>query len=347
MFLLITQIALLLMMSSCEQVELANTMGTNQIGEMELSENLNANAQMIVLAAPSIHNDYYAEVFQDIVDFQVNYANKIDGRDRVRILVDADTREYYEGRVAAYVLLDANLEDIWIRDFAPAVASVQAGFQYAPDYLSTSDANAIQNAFQDWAYDFGLDLGAESDLILDGGNVVGNGDGKIVVTDRILYDNPSLSIATAKLALKNLTGASEVAIIRETPGDATGHADGMLMWVDTNTIILHDQPASVKSDILAELQTSFPGVEIVIAPDYYVDETWDVFSSACNIYVNSLVTNDYIYVPTFNHPKDAEMLEFIAQHTNREVVPVAAEGVCFMGGSVRCLSWQLDGEFGF
>ncbi len=119
----------------------------------------------------------------------------------------------------------------------------------------------------------------------------------------------------------------------------------MLMWSDENTIILHDQPASVKAEILAELGSAFPGVEIVIAPDYYIDETWDVFSSACNIYVNSLVSNNHIYVPIFNDPHDEEMLAFIQEHTSKQVVAVEAEGVCFMGGSVRCLSWQLDGDF--
>jgi len=43
----------------------------------------NSTAQAIVLAAPSVNNTYYQSVFQDIVDFQVDYANAIDGRDEV------------------------------------------------------------------------------------------------------------------------------------------------------------------------------------------------------------------------------------------------------------------------
>ena len=77
--------------------------------------------------------------------------------------------------------------------------------------------------------------------------------------------------------------------------------------------------------------------------DYYTDADWGGFSTACNIFVNSLTTDQYIYMPTFNSPHDAEMLAFIQSHTDKEVVPVPAQDVCFMGGSVRCLSWQLKG----
>ncbi len=341
MFLIISIVSLFLN-TACQKDSLLETPTTAINMETRTS---NPNAQAIVLAAPSVHNSYYEAVFQDIVDFQVDYANKIDGRDEVIILVDKDTRSYYQGRVPNYVLVEANIEDIWIRDFSPVVAGAQVKFDYLPDYLSRADANAIDNSFENWMRSIGLDYSKKSSLILDGGNVVGNGAGRIVVTDRFLYDNPHLTKQQAKNKLKQLTGATQVAIIKETPGDATGHSDGMLMWTDENTLLLHDQPRRVKNKIINELKSAFPGVNLVIVPDYYEDDSWGGFSSACNIYVNSLVTNDYIYVPTFNAAHDSEMLNFIQVHTTKTVVEVPAEKVCFMGGSVRCLSWQLDGRF--
>lgn len=176
-----------------------------------------------------------------------------------------------------------------------------------------------------------MQYGKKSGLILDGGNVVDNDAGRVVVTDRFLYDNPQFTKNRAKQKLRQLLNANEVAIIKEAPGDATGHSDGMLMWADVNTIILHDQPASIKHKIINELKASFPGVKIVIAPDYYEFEEWGGFTSACNLYVNSLVTNNYIYVPTFNNAYDNQMINFISQHTSKQVVPIPAEKVCFMG----------------
>ena len=168
---------------------------------------------------------------------------------------------------------------------------------------------------------------------------------RVIVTDRFLYDNPQLTMRSAKGKLKTLLKATEVAIIKEAPSDATGHSDGMVMWVEDDKILLHDQPTEIKSKIIKELESSFPKVEIVIVPDHYVFDEWGGFTSACNIYVNSLVTNDYIYVPTFDADQDTAMINLIQSHTSKEVVAVPAEKVCFMGGSVRCLSWQLDGEF--
>ena len=57
------------------------------------------------------------------------------------------------------------------------------------------------------------------------------------------------------------------------------------------------------------------------------------------VLLNSLVTENYIYVPVY----DEYVLELIQSYTNKEVVSINAEDVCFMGGSVRCLTWTTDG----
>ena len=302
-------------------------------------------AQTIVLAAPSVEDAYYQQVFQDIVDFQIGFATKINGRDKAIILVDQVTRKYYADSLPEHVLVQANMEDIWIRDYSPVIADKQVKFTYSPNYMSRAETNDIDNSFESWHHSMGLQYSNKSSLILDGGNVVGNGNGKIIVTNRFLQDNPTLTKLQAKRKLKSLLGAKQVAIIQETPGDATGHADGMLMWTEENTLLVHDPLEQVKEAILKELTTSFPAVKIVIVPDYYQFEEWNGFTSAANVYVNSLVTNNYIYVPTFNNEHDQEMLDFIQSHTIKEVVEIPSEKVSYMGGSVRCLSWQLDSVY--
>ena len=179
---------------------------------------------------------------------------------------------------------------------------------------------------------------------MDGGNLVGNGKGKIIITERFLYDNPLLTKTTARRILKRLLGATHVAIVKESPGDVTGHADGMVMWATDNKILLHEQEPSVHNKIVNELKRSFPGVQIVVLEDHFVYEEWEGFGRACNIFVNSLVTNNFIYVPTFNMGVDTKMLSMIQSHTDKTVVEIPAENVCFMGGSVRCLTWNVDGK---
>ena len=317
-----------------------NSMNTERV----IRKSRQADQQVVVMAAPSVDNSYYRAVFQDIVDFQINYANQVEGRDAAIILVNRRTRPFYEGKVPDYVLVDGNMEDIWIRDFGSTIANRQVKFKFSPDYMNHQDSRVIDRAYKKWMRRNDLPFGASSHLILDGGNVVDNGNGRVIVTDRFLYDNPQLTKNQAKRKLMQLMKARQVAIINESPGDATGHADGMVMWVSDNKILLHQQDASVHNKIVRELRTSFPGVEVVVLDDHFVYDEWQGFVSACNIFVNSLVTHNYIYVPTFNMGVDNEMLATIQKHTDKTVVEIPAEKVCFMGGSVRCLTWNVDGQ---
>ncbi len=342
--------ASLLAFTSCQKEALSSdtiiesdTQDSSLDGTLQ-SRSLGEGQTLIVLSAPSVYNDYYEEIFDDIIDYQANFANLIAGKDQVVILADAATLPYFEGKVSNDVLLEADIEDIWIRDFAPVKPTKGVKFNYLPDFQPAWVSNLIDNSFEDWFYDKGLSYGKKSNLILDGGNVVDNDDNRVIVTNRFLWDNPQLTKAKAKNKLKKLLSVNQVAIIPEFPGDATGHADGMVMWATDNKVLLHELPKKKQNKAIKEMEKAFPGVEIVVVPDYYEDEEWNGFSSACNIFVNSIVTDNYIYMPTFGMGQDAEMEALFEQHTDKEVVTVPAEGVCFMGGSVRCLSWQVKGE---
>lgn len=309
-----------------------NDMGTNA-----------DEGHLIVLSAPSVYNNYYASVFDQIIDYLANFANLVDGKDEVIILADAETLPYLEGKVPAEMLVEANVEDIWIRDFSPVIPSRQVKFNYLPDFQSASVSNLIDNSFEDWFLDNGLEYGMQTDLILDGGNVVDNGSNRAIITDRFLWDNPELTEANAKAQLKILLGVNEVAIIPEVEGDATGHADGMVMFTDANTVLLHELPEPQHTQTIQELEAEFPGIHIVEVADYYEEDSWQGFTSACNIFVNSVVTDEHIYMPTFNSEYDDEMFDLMQANTDKVVIRVPAQDVCFMGGSVRCLSWQVKG----
>ncbi|CAF3798604.1 unnamed protein product [Rotaria magnacalcarata] len=300
---------------------------------------------LIVLAAPSVNNSYYRAIFNQIIDYMANFANLVHGKDEIVILADAATLPFFNGKVNENVLIEADIEDIWIRDFSPVIPSQQIKFRYLPSYLSESVANAIDKSFEKWLSENNLNYKTKSSIILDGGNVVDNPDGsRVIITDRILKDNPQLTKAEAKEQIKDLMNLREVAIIPEVPDDTTGHSDGMLMWVNNDKILLPQASEPERTQVIDELERSFPDVDIVEIPDYYKYASWKGFTSACNIFINAVVTDHYIYMPTFDGPHDESMFKLIQSHTTKTVVAVPAEKVCFMGGSVRCLSWQVKGE---
>ena len=153
---------------------------------------------------------------------------------------------------------------------------------------------------------------------------------------------------SGKQALKDLLGAIEVAIV-EPDEDALAHSDGMVMWIDENILLVNNYKnydAKYRESVLAELKKSFPTTTIIEIPVKYKHNppgVWEGFSSACGVNVNSVLTYNNIYVPVFNMEHDQIVIEIIKQNTNKNVITINAEGVCPMGGSVRCLTWQLTG----
>lgn len=306
---------------------------------------------VIVLAAPSIvdasDEEDYAQVFDGIVDFDVDYANAIYGHDNVFILVDEETRSYFTGRVPEEILIDSAPLHIWMRDFTTINPHQPVQFRYTPASFEGDQAYAdeIQNEFNQLLDEVGINVpqarNGRQYLKLDGGNIVDNYAGRIITTDRFLEDN-KLSRQQAITLLKKELNAKEVAIL---PADdpILAHSDGMVMFSDENTLFVNEYDEPFRSDVLSELRSAFPGVKII-----EVEVAWDKEdeSSACGINLNATVTSNYIYMPHFGDATSDRVLAKIQKHTSKKVIPVPASGVCKLGGSVRCLSWQQSNKNG-
>lgn len=298
---------------------------------------------LIVLSAPSVNDAYYEEVFEQIIAYDIAFARSVMGKDNIVVLADAETMPFLQGALPADVLLSAQVFDIWIRDFSPMMFDAQVAFSYRPEYLPEKDARAVQQSLETFVQSLGVPFKKRSGLVMDGGNVVDNGKDLAVVTERIFADNPDMAEDHVVAALEKSLGA-RVAVIPEEAGDVTGHADGMVSFIGENTLLVNKYPEPFRSRVLSALQSDLPGVEIIETPWAPRDGMWKDFVSACGLNLNAIVTDNYIYVPVFGAPNDEAVLKIIKAHTHRKIVPVQASGVCFMGGSVRCLTWQLKGR---
>ncbi len=307
------------------------------------------NRMLLVLSAPSIHDTYYEPAFQRIVDFHINYANAVleHGADDVVILVDADTFNSYWGLVPDEVLLTTDVEDIWMRDFTTVNPYAPTQFTYTWASMSHEDSKVVQGSFDVFADGLGIER-SKTKYLIDGGNVVDNYAGDIIVTTRFMEDN-NLTYTEAKEALKAEYGAERVAII-EPDEDALAHSDGMVMWLDEQTLLVNDYSSfgrEFQDAILGELEESFPDVNIIEVPVEYGENApgeWEGFSSACGVNLNAVLTETTVYVPTFGMAHDARALEIIRANTDKHVIEIEANGVCPMGGSVRCLTWQIAND---
>ena len=81
--------------------------------------------QLLVLAPPIKANEYYAEKFLDVIPFYVDYVNNVTGKDDVVLVADEETMPYYKGKINDSKLIEAHIDDPWIRDVSPPIPSSQ------------------------------------------------------------------------------------------------------------------------------------------------------------------------------------------------------------------------------
>lgn len=301
------------------------------------------NQEAVVIVAPSVNDSYYAPLFEQIIAYDIAFVNQVRQHTNVVLVVDSATMSHVRGQVPDANLIEATVNDIWARDFGPVFPNNPVKFRFRPNYMNSLDAAWIENSFNRLIRSLGLPL-ASSSLILDGGNFVHNGVDKAIVTTRIFADNSNLSEAEVDAQLRSATGVAKVAYIPEEAGDITGHSDGMVMWLDAETLLVNEYDEPFRSQLLDPLQTAFPNATIIEIPVDYTYAEWQGFISACGLHINSLVTDNHIFLATYGQANDGVVQEIIEAATDKTVVPIDASGVCIMGGAVRCLSWYAKGE---
>lgn len=304
-----------------------------------------ADRTLVVLAAPSATDPYYRKLRKEILDFQTAFARQISGHDNVVVLADAPTMKELSASLPDDVLLEAPMPDIWMRDFAPVRPDHPVLFRYSATAQNGSlkDAAHVQAAFVRFAHRHGLAFD-QAPWILDGGNVVDNGIDKAIVTDRFLSDN-HLDKEQAAQILREQLGVEHVAILPADPEDRLAHADGMVLFTDSNTVAITRYGGEFQEALEQELRNAFPDVRIVEIESTFDDNAFDPdFGSAKGIYVNATVTGNAIYMPVYGLETDGPALAKIHASTSLPVIPIDAGKIGTMGGSVRCLSTQMKGE---
>ena len=313
----------------------------------------------IVLAATTPTDDYYGKEYEAYRDFQIAFAKTIHQHDHVTVLVDATMASDYREHLPFNTILEFNMGDIWMRDFSPVRSNKQVLFNYQPSYLSKADSKYIQTRFEKFRKhnNFHHWMPIKHSLVLDGGNVVDNFVDKAILTDRVCKDNPKYSKYAIVEEFKSVLGYCYIAIIPDL-GDRTGHSDGIVAFIDENVVAITALPEADDKLLRAAMEEAFGvnTVKMVTLPSICPNETWKGFDSACGLHVNLIYTMTHLYVPIFgkcceNQQKsqseelDSQVLSIIQSNTSKKVIPINVPyKVCRMGGSVRCLSWQLECE---
>ena len=311
--------------------------------------------ELIVLASALHKSTYYEDVRSEIMEFHIEYAKKISQSDNVLIFTDKHQYPEYVKYLGKEKVIIAPMLDIWMRDFTLSNTTNPIMFRYTPEgqgggKKAQSRSDAVQEQFAEIITDAGLSF-LETDLLNDGGNIVDDYAGNIVVSRKFLRDN-SITENEGRKRLRKFPGIKNVAFIDVEPGEIgqgkLEHADGIVSFIDKNTLMVNTYPDSRKysQKLKKDLRQGLPGVKIheIVTP-YNGSKVYDKkFGSACGLYTNALVTPNRIYFPQFGIPEDKVALKKVRSISSREVIPVKSSQVCHMGGGVRCMSWQLRGK---
>ena len=234
-----------------------------------------------------------------------------------------------------YKLLN-NTKDIWLRDFMPVKtkSGKYVSFRYEPSYLA-GDPQLRTNFKTDIAPSFKVDNLVYTDINLDGGNVVFSpSKEKVIIRDRVYSENPSWHKAELTAKLENLLEAS-VLIIPSLKSDMTGHADGMVRFVNENTVVTNAplSPFGFETKVKKALQNH--GIEVLDFP--YFDSNGD---TAIGCYLNFLETGQTIYLPVFSVDTDNKAVQTAKHIFHKAIIPVNINEIAADGGLLNCISWE-------
>ena len=228
-----------------------------------------------------------------------------------------------------------NVKDIWLRDFMPVKTKrgTYISFRYEPTYLK---------AYPQLRTDYRREVAEQfffpvtySAINLDGGNVVFSpSKTKAILSDRAFAENPAYAKVALLRELEQLLEA-QVIVVPSLKSDMTGHADGMVRFVDENTVIGNRVPAKNGLEQRIRAVLSEHGINTVDFPYYSSPK-----GSAAGCYLNFLETESHILLPVFGHPMDREAIREAGCLFPKAIVPVDIHEIAAEGGALNCISWE-------
>jgi agmatine deiminase len=235
-------------------------------------------------------------------------------------------------------------KDIWCKDYMPI--QTESGkliqFRYEPSYLkgnkewedSRSDVREVcrLNGFEP----------VFSNINLDGGNVL-LCSGRAIVSDRIFTENPEYT--DKEQLVKDLSELleAEVIIIPTQNDDMTGHADGMVRFVDHDTILGNNRSEEYKywTNGIEKVLRDFT-LKYIDVPFFYSYKNPKHPDHAIGVYVNYLEVGNLIVLPVFEVEgnKDEEAIASFKQiFPDKIIETINFIDVALEGGVLNCTTW--------
>jgi agmatine deiminase len=265
-----------------------------------------------------------------------------------------------EGRHGHYRvdLLEAPLDDAWMRDIGPTFVHGVDGSLGAVDWVFNGWG---AQSWATWDHDAKIALAVAdaagvpaigSRLINEGGGIHVDGEGTVLVTRTVQLGegrNSDWSQAEVEDELRRTLGVErfvwlERGLTRDYDEFGTrGHVDIVACFSRPGTVLFHDQQHpehpdfAVSRDVRALLEAE--GFELIPVPAPETlrdDEGWVDYS-----YINHYVCNGAVILCAFDDPGDERAAAILrTAYPGREIVLVDAREIFARGGGIHCITQQ-------
>ncbi len=161
------------------------------------------------------------------------------------------------------------------------------------------------------------------------------------MTDRIFGGNLQYERKKLTFELHELLDVDKLYFVPEQPGDFTGHADGMVRFIDENTIVINDYRK--------EKQWFYRAFEIAIH-----NTSMDCFGIPYTVYenksddqanvdyINFLEMENAMFIPTFGLKEDDEVVRQLEQlFPKQNICTIESNEIAIEGGILNCISWNI------
>jgi agmatine deiminase len=232
-------------------------------------------------------------------------------------------------------------------------------FIYSPSYMKDKDGSFFKK-YKDWQPLITtlleqVDLEVKHcKLCIDGGNVELYGS-KAIVSDRVFRDNAGTDENHIIEHLKRALKVKDLIIVPQYPYDFTGHVDGLVRFIDEDTVLINDYTEELKAieddsndyrrKLLDQWHHSFrntlynAGLEIETLPCGVEVDQPD--RSAEGIHLNFLLLPDLIIMPEFSASKTNDKAkQRLEELYKRIVIGIESTDLAQEGGIINCVTWS-------
>jgi agmatine deiminase len=226
-------------------------------------------------------------------------------------------------------------QTVWMRDFGPITLKRNSdGKRLVGDMGYFPDRPKDDFVPEQYAKARGWERRDVESLLLEGGNYMADGKGRVFTTSRALEVNPSQQHVEDRL--RDL-GAREVLFFERMPEpEGTGHIDMFAKLMDENTVLVGrctDQPKfAAVLDRNAERfrELGYKVIRLTMAS-----------GKKLMTYTNSLLVGKTVLVPIYaNEARDAAALE-VYTDLGWNAVGIDARTVIKANGAIHCISMQI------